>query len=725
MKKFVKILTLTAIFVGLLCVLSAGFYLTSNFVKYSNLELDLNAITSSNISISIYDNDNKIINDENTTTHPYAKLSQMPPHTYQAFISIEDKNFYKHNGINLKRIAVATLKNIKNLSFSQGASTISQQLIKNTHLSSEKTIERKIKEIVLTRKLEKTLSKEEILESYLNLIYFGNNCYGVSSASSYYFSKECKDLNLEESALLAGLIKAPSKYSPITHPEQAKARRDLVLREMKNDKLITEEEFFTAKNKDIVLNLNSNNENRLNSYSEAVIDEAEKLLHLPAKQIALAGYKIHTYQDKDLQSKLVNSFNQMSSYSCDYAGIVLGVENHGVLAYVGKSPYKILEAKRQPGSCIKPVLVYAPAINEDIITPTTQILDEKIKIGEYSPENVNGKYNGYVSVKDAVAKSVNIPAIKVLSYVGIEKAKSYASQAGINFDKKDDSYALALGGMTYGVNLKDLCSAYSTFPNKGKFSEGRFISFITNKDGKIIYKHIPFEKTVFREDTSYLITDILKHTATEGTAKKLSSLGIEIASKTGTVGKKQSNQNLDAWNISYTPDTVCGVWMGNLDNTPIDIAGGNQPTEVVKSFYSGQKNKHFEKPNEVVEREIDLVDLQENHRVTLANKYTPERFKQNCLFSIFNLPSKSENFANLPKPQTKTKFVEGKNYIEIEAKKYLIYDIYDDNKNLIESISEKNETVEIMVNSDLITIKTKYIDSKEASVTEYKFKTKN
>lgn len=720
MKKIVKIFTLIIGILVLSAVLSLSIYFSVSIIKFSNLTLDLDSIKTSAISIPVLDSENNQIKDENTFKQDYISLRELPPYTYEAFISIEDKNFYNHNGISPKRIVGATLKNLKNRGFYEGASTISQQLIKNTHLSAQKTITRKLKEIVLTKKLEKTASKNEILENYLNVIYFGNNCYGISSATNYYFSKECKDLTLDESATLAGMIKAPNKYSPLKNIELCKKRRNIVLKEMLKDGKITEEQYENASRKEINLNLSTNTKNKLNSYSEMAIDEAQRLLHLPAKQIALAGYKIHTYQVRNEQEKLEKALLE-TFLKNDYASIVIDSHKHGVTAFVGNGNFKILETKRQPGSCIKPIFVYAPAINEDIITPETQILDEKIKISEYEPENINKKFNGYISVKESVAKSINIPAVKVLSYISIDKAKNYATKMGIAFDQKDDSYALALGGMTYGVSLKTLSDAYSTFANNGKFAPSQFVSFITDKDGNVIYKHLPIETQVLRNDTCYLMTDILKYTAKSGTAKKLAQLNIEIASKTGTVGKPNSKQNLDAWNISYTPSKVCGVWTGNLDNSPIDIAGGNEPTTVVKKFFTGAKNETFEKPNEIVYRDIDTIDLYENHKLTLANKDTPQRFKKSVMFSVFNLPNESENFLSLPQINSKSFVKDGKNYIKLETKNYIIYQLYNKQNKLIKTLSESDGEKEVLIEDDFVKIKAKYIDAKNYNEKEINF----
>ena len=608
----------------------------------------------------------------------YVKAEVLPEHTKAAFVSIEDKTFYQHSGVNYKRIAKAALNNLKSRSLKEGASTITQQLIKNTHLSSEKTYERKLKEIALATKLEKAYSKEQILEMYLNVIYFGNNCYGIESAANYYFSKPAHDLSLEESALLAGMIKSPNRYSPVNSPKRSKERRDLVLGEMEKDGIITVQEAIKAKSTPITLSLNTNKQNKLNSYSEACIDEAQKLLGLPAKQIALGGYKIYTYLDESKQSSLEESIAQCDLGENDHAGIVIDNAKSAIVAYSGESAYKILEAKRQPGSCIKPVLVYAPALNEDIIYPCTQLLDEKTTISGYSPKNVGGNYQGYVSARNALSKSINIPAVKVLSYIGIDKAKAYAEQMGIEFDEKDDSFALALGGMNYGTNLAALAGAYSTFANGGSFSTPRFISYITDSNNKLVYVHKPEQQTILREDSCYLLTDMLKTCATIGTARKLSDLNMEIASKTGTVGKPGSKENLDAWNISYTKNYTCGVWVGNLDNSPMTITGGNAPTQIVKNYFMSQPDdSHFDIPSSITTESIDSVELTENHRVILANNYTPECYTQKELFSRFNLPSDtSKRFVEIVDPEVKTQVVSGKAFLTFDAKGYMTYEIY-------------------------------------------------
>ena len=481
MKKFLKWLFISVFILTFIALVSVSLYISSIYVNALNIPLNEDVLTNSSLSLEIFDSDNKPIDEQNEVNHAYTNIESLNKHTLDAFISIEDKNFYNHKGVNVKRMAKAGINNIKSHSLKEGASTITQQLVKNTQLSSEKTFERKIKEIALAQKLEKKYDKNKILELYLNIIYFGNNCYGIESASNYYFSKKAEKLDISQSAMLAGMIKSPARYSPIKNLENCTNRRNLVLKEMEKDGKINFETYNMLKNKNIELNLKKDEINKLNSYSQASIDEAETILGIPARHIALSGYKIYTYQNTLKQKVLEDSLSCMN-LDCDNAAIVIDNDKNAITAFVGDSSYKILDSKRQPGSCIKPVLVYGPALNEDIIYPCTQLLDEKITISDYTPKNVGNVYRGYISAREALSKSINIPAVKVLSYVGIEKAKQTAQKMGISFDETDDSYSLALGGMTYGVNLAQLAGAYTTFANGGFYKSPKFVSFITDKN---------------------------------------------------------------------------------------------------------------------------------------------------------------------------------------------------------------------------------------------------
>lgn len=671
--------------IGVLSIM--GTYLLSDKVQF-----DINKIKYSNVSIALYDNNNRPIKDANYGTS-FVKLNTLNDYTIDAFISIEDKNFYSHNGLNYKRMIKAMLKNITSFKIKEGASTISQQLIKNTHLTNEKTFTRKINEIALTRELEKNMTKDEIMEYYLNIIYFGDNCYGIENASKHYFSKSAKELSLSESATLAGMIKSPNSYSPIKNIEKTTNRRNLVLGEMLKDGKISFEDYSKSTMEKLSTNVSQINSNSLNSYSSACIDEACEILRMPAKQIAIGEYKIYTYFDQDKQNAMQKALSAYDN-SSDFAGISIKNDNGQIEAYYAKSNVKLISAKRQPGSAIKPVLVYAPALNENIINPLTQINDEQININGYSPSNVNDKFYGYVSVRDCVSKSLNIPAVKVLGYVGINKAKSYANRCGIEFDENDKNLSIALGGMTYGTTLKELTGAYSIFPSLGKYTEPKFINYITDKNGKIIYRNQPKTVNVLREDSAYLMTDMLKTCSKEGTARKLGNLPYDVASKTGTVGQ---SYNTDAWNISYTNNDIVGVWFGNADNSKITTVGGGIPTDVVKTFmqsiYENNTPSNFTMPTSIYTENIDSLSLNDEHIVYKANNYIPERYIIKEVFSRFNPPkSKSTKFISCNPPTLVGKVENNVATLEFEAQDYLIYELYkieDDKEELISVIANK------------------------------------
>ena len=657
-------------------------YLFSDKVKF-----DINKIKYSSTYVEMYDKNNCPIKDENIGAN-FVKLNTLNDYTPQAFISIEDKDFYNHNGLNYKRMISAMIKNITSFKIKEGASTITQQLIKNTHLTNEKTFTRKINEIVLAKELEKNLTKDQILEYYLNIIYFGDNCYGIENASMHYFSKNAKNLTLAESATLAGMIKSPNSYSPIKNVEKTTQRRNVVLNEMLKDGIINFDVYNDAKNTKLETNITPLANNSLNSYSLACLDEASEILNMPIKQIAIGEFKIYTYYDKEKQENLSSSLSYYANNQ-DYAGISISTDGH-IEAYEGNSKIKLLSAKRQPGSAIKPILVYAPALNENIISPLTQINDEKIDINGYSPSNINNTYNGYVSVRESVSKSLNIPAVKVLSYVGTEKAKFYAKKCGISFDEKDSNLSLALGGMTYGTTLKELTGAYSIFPNLGKFYEPKFINYITDKNGKIVYRNLTNPINVLREDSAYLMTDMLKTCAKQGTGRKLGDLEFEVATKTGTVGQ---THNTDAYNIAYTSSDIVGIWIGNVDNKKIDTVGGGKPTDIVKNYmqniYDLNKPKNFDKPTSIYYENVDQLSLADEHVVYKANNYIPEKYITREIFSKFNPPKeKSNKFISCKPPTLTGKIEDDKAVLEFEAQDYLIYELYkiEDNKEQLLSV---------------------------------------
>lgn len=641
---FAILLTFVVLIIVAMTIFMVYFYHVRNSVKFSKENLIF-----LNSQISMYDGNNEKIEQLNMSNKNVVTIDEIPDWTQKAFISIEDKQFYTHHGLNYKRIAKAFLNNIKQKSFAQGASTISQQLIKNTHLTNEKTIDRKLKEMILTKKLEEEFSKDEILEMYLNIIYFGENSYGISKASQTYFGKDVDYLTLSESAMLAGIIKSPATYSPRYHYDKCIARRNLVLSEMKKDGHIGDEEYQNAIAENIEIVSNDDVKQYSNLYYRATLKEASKILNKSEKEIAMGGYQIFTYYDDAIQSVLATQISSTKydipnkfGHIADGLGIVLNNQTGGVMAYAGKSKYDLVEFLRQPGSAIKPIMVYAPALEEGKITPDSLILDENITIDGYSPHNLANVEHGYVTAKYSVAKSLNIPAVKLMQELGIEKCKEYATKVGISFDENDKGYALALGGFTQGVTLKDLTNAYLPYACDGQYKSSHFIRAIRSNNGILLFENTKDSTQVFSPETAYLMTDMLVEGVKSGTSKRLSTLTFDIAGKTGTVAIPHTNDNSDAISIAYTKDLTMGVWYGNYSNDkeyilPHNNNGGTMATQVIADtfdkYYDQNKPENFEMPSTIQKVKIDRIAYDKKQQFWKAPEYMPERFTKEILVS--------------------------------------------------------------------------------------------
>ena len=606
-------------------------------------------------NVRIYDVNNQPVKTVNAPTcKNTVRLENIPRHTQQAFIDTEDKRFFSHNGFDVKRIAKAFLNNLKAKGFKEGASTISQQLIKNTHLSQEKTVKRKLKEWKLTRALEKSYSKEEILEKYLNTIYFGHSCFGIASACEYYFDKPVQELTIADSAILAGLVRSPNNYSPFTKPENCQKRKTTVLSLMQKNGSITEAEKTEALNAPLPT---LNEKNTGGGYLRHVFNELTEIAE--QNNIRLGGnIEIHTYLEPTIQNSLEKLAGTIDG--TDKTLLVLDQQSHGFKACLSTCAL----SKRLPGSLIKPLLVYAPALEENILVPATPILDDKVNYGGYSPQNYDGKSHGYVSARECVAQSLNVPAVKILQSLGIDKAKGYMDKLGLPIDKDDESLALALGGMKYGYSFQDMVAAYSVFPN-GQFQPCGFISAITI-DGIPVYKKPNASNRVFSEDTAYLMTDMLKTAAKTGTAKKLRSLPFEIAAKTGTVGT--DNGNTDAYALSYTTRDCVGVWLGNADNRPIPYTGGGLPcnillkiNECLNSFYAKRNEKidPFSKPKSIMSIDLDKPSYYDTHTILLADELAPKEYTFTELFKNSVIPLNKSTSFTFPQVNTPTLKVVG------------------------------------------------------------------
>lgn len=627
MKLFLKILLPT--------VFSLVIVFTGALIYYSSItngvELDVSKLENTTSACSVYDENGCEI----TSTDGFTVENEPPKNLRNAFVAIEDKRFYSHRGVDYKSMARAVINNLKSGKIKEGASTITQQLIKNVYLSGEKTLNRKLKEIKLAGQLEKTYSKDEILNLYLNKIYYGEGSYGVVAAAKRYFDKEPENLSLSECATLAAIVKAPSTYSPYKNYELCKGRRNLVLKEMFSQGFIVETDYNAAINEAIVLT--DKNSDNISDFSDEAICEAIEILQKENAE-QLNGYKIYTSVRSDLQKEL--PVPTISDTAKDFTVLVTDNKSGIIIAY--KST--VGQIKRCPASAAKPWLVYAPAIEENYVTEATKILDEKTNFGGYMPSNVGKNYRGYVSVKESLSKSLNVPAVKIANSLGMKKIKEYARKLNVSFT--NDDLSVSLGNLSGGMTLKELTSAYSPFFSNGYYKKVGFITKIINPDGKIVYEGENDDTVkVFSDSTCFIINDMLKETVKSGTAKKLSALNLPVYAKTGTNGDEHGNS--DAYCIAYTPEYTVSVWMGNANETlmPNSITGGTEPAKTAKEIFSclykNKTVKDFDVPDSVKYVEIDKKEYENNQRLVLPD--TSSRDNPSFWFAVGTEPKGHEN----------------------------------------------------------------------------------
>ena len=633
--------------------LCALFVLALTFLVYyfsvtSQTTLNASALTSvGQSSINIVSADLKPISTKLGNGNSVVKLKDLPPFTPLAFISMEDKAFYSHNGINPKRMVGAMLTNLKAGKAKQGASTITQQLVKNSFLSSEKTLDRKLKEIKLAFEVEKKFTKDEIIEAYLNTIYFGNGVYGIEDASLFYFDKHASNLNLNESAMLAAIINAPALYNPISHYDAAVSRKNLVLKNMLDDGFISNEEYNEAINNSVVISA----KNKANAYSMEVIKEACLVLGEDENTIASKNLTIVTYFDETLQNKINELLNSSvycpkeDNVSPNAISIVIDNSSGAVISFATNMREIPEEFKREPGSVIKPIIVYAPALEKNIINPLTQILDEPINYGGYSPSNADDTYHGFVSTREALKKSLNVPAVKILNMVTVDYAKNFAAKLGVNLTNQDNNLAIALGGLTEGLSPKEVIDAYLCFARGGNYQESKFIKEIRAKDGTVIYSNNTSPNRVMDEANAYLLTDMLKSVTKGGTGIRLSDLNFEIASKTGTAGLNNSSRNSDAWSVCFTTEHTILTWIGAPNSNGLDpkINGSTYPTiinhKILEQLYNEHRPNNFSQPQSVVRLNVEAASLINDHVVRLAPSEILNSGDLSELFNINNLPN--------------------------------------------------------------------------------------
>ncbi len=599
LKKLFKIFTC---FTLLIVFLYFGIYFVASLTK----KLDINASNG----YYLYDNNSKLING---TSDQWIKLDDISKYLISATISIEDKNFYKHQGFDYPRILKSLYINFINGKTLQGASTITQQYAKNLFLEFDKTWERKLKEAWLTIRLESQYSKDEILEGYLNTINYGG-VYGIENASYYYFNKSSKDLNLAEASILAGIPKSPSNYSPILNFEKAKERQYLVLKSMVNNKFITENEMDQAYNQELTFYgyLKDNNLKTLRYFQDAVMDELNTL-SLPTSFLETGGIKIYTTLDINAQKILEDSINKnFTKDELELASIVMDPNTGEVLALAGGKDYsksqfnRALYAKRQVGSTLKPFLYYA-ALENGFTESTTFTSEETTFVFSnnktYSPANYNNTYgNKNITMAAAISYSENIYAVKTHLFLGEETLVEMLKRVGIT-SNLEAIPSLALGSKE--ISLIDMVGAYSTLASSGYKTKPHFIKKIEDSSGNTLYEYKEYKEQVLNSSLTFIMNEILTSTYNYNFIDYNYPTCYDLKSKiTKKYAIKTGTTDTDHLIFGYNSDVVVGIWSGYDDNRKSDASNGkyikNVWADVIEEYTKDKEDNWYKMPSNVV-----------------------------------------------------------------------------------------------------------------------------
>jgi penicillin-binding protein 1A len=554
-------------------------------------------------SMTIKAADGTVLQQLGPATREALSLDQIPETMINAFIAAEDKKFYEHNGVDYRAIARAALANLSAGEVVEGASTITQQVTRIVFLGQERTLDRKLREALMAHKMENELTKDQILERYLNLVYLGSGAYGVGDAAWIYFSKPIGELSLSEMAMIAGLAPAPSEYSPLVNPDLARSRRDIVLERMYESGFITAAELAEAKAAEIELTP-SQPRNLISQtpHFTSYILQQELPQRVSPEVLEVGGLTIETTLNPKWQAiaqetvaKAVERYGRWERFS-EAALVSIDPRTGEIKALVGGKDLvagqfnRATQAQRQPGSTFK-AFVYTAAIAAGL-SPYKSYLDSKFVVDGYEVKNYSERHSGHMSMRDALARSINVIAVKVLLDAGFDPVMEISKRMGIQ-SKLIPAYSLALG--TLEVNLLELTSAYGTLAAQGKHIEPHGITRIIDRYGNVIYEANFTPEQAVDTDSANIMTWMLRGVVNGGTGGNAALRGRPVAGKTGTTDAKR-----DLWFIGYIPQLVTGVWLGNDNNRP--TAGASSTAALVWRNYMAQATEgmpveSFPQPN--------------------------------------------------------------------------------------------------------------------------------
>lgn len=629
-------LKLSRLFLFLMGIAILGAGCVAAVVLFTSIR-DIPAISpgalESGAATMIYDKDGNLITNVGLKNSVPVDLEEVPAHVKNAFLAIEDPAFYQHHGISMRGIARAAWSNLTSGEILEGGSTITQQLVKISFLTLDQTFKRKVQEIILAFQVERRYTKDEILEMYLNNTFFGEGAYGIQAASQTFFGKDVGELTLAEGALLAGLPQAPSAYNPFkiyTLEDEAKekhintviSRRNAVLNSMVKNNFIDREQADQAMDTELKLDTNEVSQRQypypyfLDYVTEILIEKYGEA------EVFKGGLKVYTSLNPKIQQiaedAMSDSANFPSSATDDNgvmqpqgAVVVLDPHTGQIVALVGgrehtqkRSWNRASQTTRQPGSSFKPIAAYGPAIEYRGLGAASVIDDCPVSFGSYSPRNSDGTFRGLITLREALTRSVNVVAVKLLNDTGINNAIRFASGLGIDLAPDVHGLSMALGGLHEGVTPLQMAAAYGAFANQGVYIEPTAIVRVEKDDGIILEQHVSKQRSAMKDTTAFLITDMLKSAVQSGTGTG-AQIGRPAAGKTGT-----TDDGKDIWFVGYTPELVTAVWIGY--DTPKAMPtsyGGMYPAEIWREIMSkalsGSPVQDFTRPSGVVQATVD------------------------------------------------------------------------------------------------------------------------
>lgn len=591
--------------VGLIVHGSIIIYIATNDTQdLSNYAFDLDQLQQEHANIEIYDQkgENPYTVVQDGVNRENISINEVPEYLKDAFVSVEDKTFYQHSGISVRGyIRAVYYKVLRPKNAMHGGSTLTQQLVKNINGDIyDRTVLHKYQEALVAVLIENKYEKEDILEMYLNRIFLGRgDVYGIGTASKVYFDKHVSQLTLAESAFLAGLPQAPSAYTE--NMELGNERKNTVLDVMKENGFITESQWKKAREEHIILKdsvVKTTEQTYMDAYVDYVLNEAKEVYGLTETQLKQNGYHIYTYLDTNLQAQMeqtVTNYSFQDGNDVQVAMAAIDNSSRKITALYGGKGYlrgfqNRAVSRYQPGSILKPLIIYAPALDSGRWGAYSEVLDEKKDFGGYAPKNAGEKYEGPISLERALVRSANVPAVSIFEDIGVEKGIQTLEKLHIPFEEKDEQLHLALGGMEKGVTVVEMAQAYSVFPNYGYFEPAFSIKYIKDENGKYVdpIKEIENQgEDIFTPETAYHITEMLQKVVTSesGTGQN-ASINHPVAGKTGTAEEVGTSGNRDAWFVGYTPQVTLSVHLGFDEPSAehyLTTSGGGDPAKIFAS----------------------------------------------------------------------------------------------------------------------------------------------